>query len=329
MTNRYSELVLRVVMSVALAVVLTIAASPSALAQGTSDADLRGYKGGLVEIGLKGGATVRGMLLSYTSEHVELEVTKGRMVKVHRSRLMSLKAAPAGASKSEPGEFPADAGMPYSAAARRATPATPPPSTDPRPAGPENPVRPSPGGTTAPGPARVTLGPGSKAKGLAFELKIGGTMYMPYATSGYHASTPVSADALLGYKFGRFLIGMRVDYAMVELSWEDASGDKMIGRMWGLLFAPTFQITLMESWPLSMYGTMSIDIGPGVTKDYLGDEYTIPIIGFRAGAGMRYFVHPRFAVGAEAGVRGFWMLIEGERLGNVNIYGQASLFFIW
>jgi hypothetical protein len=324
MDTRNSELVLRAVVFAALTALLMTVPSADARAGGTSDAELLGYKGGLVEIGLNNGTVVRGVLYAYNSEHLELEVAKARTAKLHRSRVKWLKAAAMGAAKSVLGAFPADAALPSSGGPARGTPTPARPTPGPTPTPTPTPT-PSPGaspGTETPVGARAVKGAWTpRSKGFVFELKLGGNLYTPQGLA--YVSAPVSADVMLGYKLGRYTIGARLDFSMAE---SGSGGDTV--RMSLVIFAPTFQFNILESWPLTLYGTLSIDFGPAIAGSD-GDNEVLPVVGFRAGAGMRYFVHPRFAVGAETGFRGLWFVDEDSKIGIVSIYGQASMRFIW
>ncbi len=320
-----------------LATIFTIGVSSSAYAAGISDTDLRGFKGGLVEIGLKDASVVRGVLYSYTSEHVELEVAGDRTVKLHRSWIASLKGAPGGSQKTAHGAIPRGAGETYRVAAPRAreTPverATPPPTTDPET---------SPGPTASPVAGAPVAGapvPGSSSgaisKGLVFQLKMGGNMF---SVMGGSIAAWMNGSFMFGYKLDKLTIGLGLEMNYSDDRLPNMDPEPIISSNSMVLFQPTLEYYLAQKSQLVFY--LSAGLHVGFLKAHLdpGTDITDPMLGFHAGLGMRLFFHPRFAVGIESGVRGVWLMVENDEdmdednnnLGTMSIYGSATLTAIW
>lgn len=332
MKNRTSMTAHRILLSALLATLLVGGASSSALATGTSDAELRGYKGGLVEIGLKNGKTVRGLLYAYTAGHLELEVAGDRTVKLHRSWVASLKAAPAGSKKSALGEFPLNAGEGY----RTAPPREPetPTETPRRTTGAETtppPGRPARPAATAP-PEKATGGP--RQRGLVFQLKIGGNLLTFFENS---ISSWLNSSFMFGYKIGRLVVGLGLEMSYSDDNMPNLDPEPTESSAALVLFQPTVEYYLAIKSSLAIYLSVGLHVGFVNAHADPGEDVTDPMIGFHTGLGMRFFFHPRFAVGLEGGLRGVWLMIENDEdmdeddnhTGVMSLYGAATLTAIW
>jgi len=284
-----------------------------------------------VEIGLKDASIVRGVLYGYTAEHLELEVAGDRTVKLHRSWVASLKAAPAGSAKSAAGAIPRGAGDPYSSAPARTTEtpvttATPPPTT---------PTAPPLGAAGSPGtsaPAAKTSS-GALSKGLVFQLKMGGNL-LTFLGSGFAAW--LNGSFMLGYKMDNITIGVGLEMNYADDNLPNMEPDPISTSTTMMLFQPTLEYYLAERDHLVLYLSAGLHVGFVKMHSDPGADITDPMLGFHAGLGMRYFFHPRIAVGIEGGLRGLWMLIDNtdideddNHLGNMAIYGSATLTAIW
>ncbi len=326
----------RLLLSTVAAALLLVGAAPVASAQGVSDADLRGYKGGLVEIQLKSGNTVHGVLYNYSSSQLELATASGDTVLLHRSWIVSLKAAAPGAQKSPRSAFPAHASEAYR------KPAPPPPRETPRETPPsESPsTQPRPASTTEPNtPPKETAplakpGEGPLAKGLVFQLRIGGNLL---TIVGGGIASWLNSSFLFGYKLDRLVIGLGLEMTYSDDALPNADPDPTESSTALVLFQPTLEYYLAIKSPLALYMTVGLHVGFANNHQDPGKDVTNAMIGFHAGLGMRYFFHPRFAVGVEGGLRGVWMMIKNdedvttddENTGVMSLYGAATLTAIW
>ena len=104
-----------------------------------------------------------------------------------------------------------------------------------------------------------------------------------------------------------------------------------------VLFQPTVEYFLAIKGPLAFYLSAGLHVGFVNNHADPGEDVTDAMLGFHGGLGMRFFFHPRFAVGIEGGLRGAWMMIEhdedmdedDEHTGTMSIYGSATLTAIW
>jgi hypothetical protein len=342
MKNRSSVTTRRILLSALFATVFTLGASTSVSAAGISDSDLRGFKGGLVEIGLKDASVVRGVLYRYTSEHVELEVAGDRTVKLHRSWVASLRAAPAGSTKTAFGAIPRGAGLPYSAAPERiperpAVRASAPPRTTPDPtSGPaETPVAGAPvAGPPVSGPPVSGSTSGPISKGLVFQLKMGGNLL---SIMGGSIAAWLNGSFMFGYKMGNLTIGLGLEMTYNDDNLPNMEPEPLKTSNTMVLFQPTLEYYLAQKSQLVLYLSAGLHVGFLKNHSDPGEDITDPMLGFHAGLGMRLFFHPRFAVGVESGLRGVWLLIENvedldqddNHMGTLAIYGSATLTAIW
>jgi hypothetical protein len=185
---------------------------------------------------------------------------------------------------------------------------------------------------------------GPKERGLVFELKLGGqvTMMNPYdgvLDAGVQTSQSFTSNFMVGYKFKRFVAGLGMDFNRFSIH-QNLNGTEDDTNLTGLTFIPTFQFHLLEKKPLALYLAAGFHVGFALwkdTNDNTDDNTDITLIGFHLGVGMRYFLHPRFAIGIEGGFKGLWILSRYDEAnvfadlddGLVSFYGAASLLAIW
>jgi hypothetical protein len=345
-----------------------VGTSPAAQAQAVTDSELRGYKGGLVEIQLRNATTVRGVLYYYTASHLELEVANDATVKLHRSWVVSVKAAPVGSNKSPKSVFPRRAGQAYRAG-------SPPPRETPR----EAPRREMPplggeggsgsaggsggsgesgesgdsgdsgaGGSGSPGagPGAADAAPrgvkaptsapggGPLSRGLVFQLRLGGNLLTFVGTA---LGSWLNGSFLIGYKTGKLTIGLGLEMSYAADDLPNADPDPIESSTALVLFQPTLEYYLANKGPLAVYLGTGLHVGFVHGHVDPGKDETDTMVGFHAGVGMRYFMHPRFALGLEGGLRGVWVLFDygddnaedDNRVGLLSIYGAATLTAIW
>ncbi len=200
--------------------------------------------------------------------------------------------------------------------------ATAPPSSTPAATTPS-------GGSTAPTATAPTAG-GPKANGLVLQVKFGTNLFT--ALNGSVASLgAISGGLLVGYKMGRMTLGLGLELAHVG-GKEGTSDAKMSDSL--MLFEPTLEYYLAVSNPLVLY--LSVGIHAGFYKHHFdpGEDSTDIALGFHGGLGMRYFMHPRFAIGVEGGLRGVWLIVDNDPDDNdvmnaLAIYAAVLLTAVW
>lgn len=333
MRTRASTGTLRALLpALAVALLLLGGGAPPASA-GVSDSELTGYKGGLVQIALRDGTNVRGVLYGWTETHLELELAQDRAIRLHRTWVASLKAAPAGAQKSAVGEFPRGAAEAYRAEA------APPRETPPeRPAlgsgtgsAPETPT-----GTATPSAAAAPEPPSGTIldKGIVFGLRLGGNLL---TVVGGGIASWLNGSFFFGYKFGKLTLGLGLEMSYSDDSLPNADPEPIETSASMVLFQPTLEYYLATKGAMVFYTTVGLHLGFMNLHVDPGKDATDPMVGFHLGLGLRYFFAPRFAVGIEGGLRGVWLMVENDdstdvddnTTGVLSIYGAATLTAIW
>lgn len=178
------------------------------------------------------------------------------------------------------------------------------------------PARPAPAKRRAP-----------KRTGLALQMSLG-TAAQVYANTNATAAYPgMSGRFQFGYRVGRITLALGVEFVRTEST--DAAGEETNAHV--VLFRPTLELALWKPWPLSLYLSLGVHggflgtAGRGVVDDAL------PAVGFHGGLGVRYFFHPRFALGMEGGFQGVWLVDDdGDDTvdGTVMFYGAFVLLAI-
>ncbi|MFH2007598.1 MAG: hypothetical protein ABI333_13515 [bacterium] len=222
-----------------------------------------------------------------------------------------LLASPARAQQPTPGEA-SDPGV-----------ATPRPATTPTPAASPAPYR----APAAPAAPAAAAGNGPKQSGLVFELKMV-TATNIYSTLGFTVGLPLlTGRFMVGYRMGKITLGMGFEFFGTT---SDQAGQKEV--MATVLFQPTMEMVLVQKNPLTLFMSLGFHVGfLSTSGDTVQDDET-PAVGFHAGIGMRYFFHPRFAMGMEGGFQGLWYIDDdndNDTIGAVGFYGALMLLAIW
>lgn len=155
-----------------------------------------------------------------------------------------------------------------------------------------------------------------------------GTAAQVYANANATAAYPgLSGRFGFGYRVGVVTVALGVEFVRTEST--DAAGEETNAHV--VLFRPTLELALWQPWPLSLYLSVGVHggflgtAGRGVVDDAL------PAVGFHGGLGVRYFFHPRFALGMEGGFQGVWLVDEdGDDTvdGTVMFYGAFVLLAV-
>jgi len=208
--------------------------------------------------------------------------------------------------------------------------ATAPPTATPAP-----PATPAPAAT----PAATLATGGPKKNGFVFQFQFGGTLYTALG-SGVGGGGWMNGGFLFGYKINRLVLGLGLELGYGEHRYKTMSGGGLVDAIDAtslMLFSPTVEYYLAISNPLALYLTLGLNVGFVNVHSDPGRDYTDTALGFHGGLGMRFFLHPRFAIGVEGGLRGVWVLVENdedtddddETYGTMSLYGAVLLTAIW
>ena len=169
----------------------------------------------------------------------------------------------------------------------------------------------SPPPPTAPQPARATAdestappavdGERTATRGFWVELKVGALLTSP----GVGVAVSAAPGLLLGYRTGRFVIGAELGAHWARSAYEHPDDTQSReSRSLTARIMPSLQVDLLRRDAVRLY----LDVAAGVGYARYDYQYE-PDVGYRdhgvavmaeLGVGVRYFLSPRFAVGAEA-----------------------------
>ena len=141
------------------------------------------------------------------------------------------------------------------------------------------------------------------SRGLWLEFKIGSSI-------GYAGNMVVlgtSPGFLMGYKLGRVTVGAEVSVGYSG-SQSEGSSAGFEYRSVGFTVIPQVQVNLVQRGPFAVYlvGGAGVSLG---WNSYPGmDDYESRSTGVlvHVGFGVRYYLHPRFALGLEVAADGRW-----------------------
>jgi len=162
-------------------------------------------------------------------------------------------------------------------------------------------------------PAPATASPAPREAGFWMEFKLGAQLGFP----GDSMLVSPSPGFVLGYRTGRFLLGaevggqwMRSQYASPDPTYSQEVNAFTVKAM------PVLQVDLVRVDRLRLYLTAAAGLSYTVYDLSGGTRYRDRGLGLVAdlGLGLRYFLTPRFAVGAEAAATGTYY--RGELLLN-------------
>lgn len=145
--------------------------------------------------------------------------------------------------------------------------------------------------------------PPALTKGLWMEFKLG--QQIGYA--GYMVMMGSSPGFILGYKLGRVVIGGEVGIWWAKSRYDPGGASPAYeSEVVTVRVTPLVQVHLLQRGPVALYVSAAAGFGYSWSRYPAGVEqrsngYTALVdLGF----GVRYFLHPRVALGAELGVNG-------------------------
>ncbi len=154
--------------------------------------------------------------------------------------------------------------------------------------------------------ATAAAAEGQKESGVALEIRLG----VRAANVSGSNNNVVAADALtggfvLGYKIGRFLVGLGFDMTRLATGMSGNNRPDTSTSTTAFRFLPTLAVAALRSSDgrVELFGEFQFGIGwtdlpnsPANTSNYQ--------IGYSVGPGLRLWATPRIAFGAFAGVAG-------------------------
>ena len=179
---------------------------------------------------------------------------------------------------------------------------------------------------------------GIKPKGFFMEVGVGGQMSVYNGLT--NTNQQIGGSFLVGYKLNRLILGLGLEF-MHQGTYQEDSGYNAHDVINAMLFQPTVQFHLLESSPLALYLSAGVHVGFAVWNDTdttQDDDTSTTLVGFHLGMGIRYFLHPRFCLGVEAGFRGLWVMTTVDPAGPGDMkqtdavgafYGRLNFAAIW
>lgn len=147
------------------------------------------------------------------------------------------------------------------------------------------------------------------SQGLFLEFKLGSSI-------GYSANVfiiGVSPAFIIGYKLGRLVLGAELGAGMSE-SKQEYPDSTYKNRSFGFSVVPLLQYSIVQNGPFALYLAGGAGLVMGFSKYPDFDNYKSRSTGLliHLGFGVRYFLHPRFAVGLEMSADANYFRAKGE-----------------
>jgi hypothetical protein len=153
---------------------------------------------------------------------------------------------------------------------------------------------------------------GQKRTGFALETHIG-TQLVAVGGLGAGAPTTIglfSGGFFAGYKVDRFIFGLGFDLARVASSMSVPGADTSQAQT-AFFFTPGIRVAILRSHDQRVEMTGQFDLGLGTTTEEQSPSPMGPQnsevrfrLYYNLGPGVRFWVHPQFAIGAVTGVHG-------------------------
>lgn len=181
---------------------------------------------------------------------------------------------------------------------------------------------PTPAPTTAAATATPTDAAASGQKPAGFVLGIAlGTG--PELLSGM-TTVPVSSQALrggllIGYKFGRVMAHLGLEYVGVDQITGSGSRYGAVTFWLGVTGA------LWRSADQRVELIGSVRLGPGVSFSIgTGSNNPTALVGYELTPGLRYYLHPSVALQAQAGLGGQYFVTTGAGSNSIGVHSLAA-----
>lgn len=181
---------------------------------------------------------------------------------------------------------------------------------------PVTPAAPAPAGAVAAADAPA----GQKPSGFVLGAVLGtGPILLLGTTSAAVASTALRGGLLVGYKLGRLMPQLGLEYTGAD---QLSGGSSHYGTV---LFWLGFTGALWRSADQRAELLGSVRLGPGVSfLTGSGSSSPNAIVGYELLPGMRYYLHPSFAVQAFAGLGGQYVVTTGAGSTSSGIHSLVA-----
>jgi hypothetical protein len=151
---------------------------------------------------------------------------------------------------------------------------------------------------------------GQKKNGFALELRVGTQLAIVPAAGGGAVVGAFGGGIFAGYKLDRVIFGIGFDIARVASSMSMPGMDTSQATT-AFFFAPGIRVAIVRSQDqrVELFGQFDLGLGTRVNEQSpaaMGpqpDETRFNLY-YNIGPGVRFWVHPQFAVGAVGGVHG-------------------------
>jgi hypothetical protein len=170
----------------------------------------------------------------------------------------------------------------------------------------------------APPPASMSTPSGQKRSGFALELHLGTQLV---SLGGVGGGAPAALGLFgggffAGYKIDRIMFGLGFDLARVATG-ASAPGADMSNATTAFFFTPGIRVAILRSHDQRVEMTGQFDLGLGTTTSEQSpspmgaqDQVTRFNLYYNIGPGVRFWVHPQFAIGAVTGVHGDFTYVK-------------------
>jgi hypothetical protein len=139
-----------------------------------------------------------------------------------------------------------------------------------------------------------------RSKGLWLEFKLNQGLGFGM---GYYVHYVPSPGFVVGYKWNRLILGVEMGASFFINDNTNDSGFPPDAKGVQFRLLPVLQFLVFNKGPVSLYVQTGAGVAYGRSKDKLADYRTESLVVLITGGfGVRYFLHPRFALGGEFGV---------------------------
>jgi hypothetical protein len=171
---------------------------------------------------------------------------------------------------------------------------------------------------------------GQKDRGFAFDVHLG-TRLVDLA--GVANIGSVSGGFFAGYKIGRVIFGVGLNLSRFADS-RSVTNTTVGEADTSFLFVPGVQVAIVRSADkrVELYGEFDLGLGTSIhTEDPAPTnepDRTVFLLNYRLGPGVRFWLHPQFAINMLVGVAGDFSF-ETVSMGNSSVRSSAGVTSIF
>ncbi len=172
-------------------------------------------------------------------------------------------------------------------------------------------------------PLGVVRAEASQGSGFAMQMRLGTQVL---AFSGSYGLGGLSGGFLAGYKTGRVVLGLGLDFQRMTLAGSGPYATSSTST--GVLLVPSISIAGLRAADgrVEMFGQLDVGVG-AVISDYSN----LVRFTYKAGPGLRYWVSPNFGVSALAHVSGehAWSTSGGSASDQLSIGATVGMLAVF